>query len=209
MKAYLSNNLNYFNFPVFLYIIIGLAFPLFFEKGFEITLLIEHYDALLNTFFSIMTKFAEWQGILVFAVIVLYFNRSKSFPFALAILLSFALVTFLKRIAFPSSPRPRLWAAEQNIQVPEIASTLMHYSFPSGHSALAVCMFFCLSVLFNNRVLSFLFACIAMLVVFSRVYIMAHFLIDTAIGALVGLFLGILGNYVFDIYRLKNERPTQ
>jgi hypothetical protein len=55
MKAYLSNNLNYFNFPVFLYIVIGLAFPLFFEKGFEISLLVEHYNAQLNAIFSIMT----------------------------------------------------------------------------------------------------------------------------------------------------------
>jgi membrane-associated phospholipid phosphatase len=209
MKAYFNNNLNYFNYPIFVYIVIGLALPLYFPKGFEVEYLSNDYNPQLNAFFDMVTKIAEWQGILAFAIIVLYFNRKKSFPFSLAILLSFALITFLKRIVFADVPRPRLWATQQNIQVPEIASTLMHYSFPSGHSAMAVCMFFCLAVLFNNRSLSLVFSFIAILVVFSRVYIMAHFVVDTAIGAMVGLFLGILGNYIFDLYQLKNERHPE
>lgn len=204
MKAYLIKPLNLYNYTIFLYVVIALALPIVLPQGFEVLYLSSNYSNAVNLFFTYITKFAEWPGILFFAVVVLYFNRSKSFPFAIACLLTFAAISFLKQIAFPSSPRPRLWASLHQIQIPETASSLMQHSFPSGHTAFAVCMFFCLSVLFQKKNFSLIFAVLAILVALSRVYLMAHFVIDTAIGAMLGLFFGIFGNYLFDLYRVKH-----
>ena len=204
MKEYFESPLRNFLYVVALYILFALAVPLIAGKGFEVVLLSKYYNNYLHVFFEVLTSLAELPGIMAFGVIVLYFNKKKSFPFAFASLLTFVVVHFLKRIVFPDSLRPKIWASAQQIQLPGAASDLIHYSFPSGHSAFAVCMFFCLAVLFRNKTYSLVFGILAVLVSFSRVYLFAHFLIDTGIGAFVGLILGILGNYLFDLYEKRN-----
>src|SRR5581483_4310845 len=60
-------------------------------------------------------------------------------------------------------------------------------SFPSGHSAIAFCMFSALTLFVEKPVLKFLFFTIAFLVAYSRMYLSEHFLVDVYVGSFVGV----------------------
>ncbi|WP_404818046.1 phosphatase PAP2 family protein [Reichenbachiella ulvae] len=59
-------------------------------------------------------------------------------------------------------------------------------SFPSGHTTTAFVIAFCLSLLFQKRLLTYAFLFVALLVAYSRMYLLQHFYIDILFGALVG-----------------------
>lgn len=180
------------------YILCIIFFHLFFEKGDEIRFLSIYYSTSLLLLFNTITLLADWQGITLFAVTSLLKNKSKAFPFAIGCMLTAFVIQFLKRIVFAGTPRPRLWAESINLTLPEGTSTLSSLSLPSGHTAIAVAMGFCLCLLVDKKEWAILFGCLAILVGISRVYIMAHFAIDTAIGACIGLTATWFGLWMFE-----------
>jgi membrane-associated phospholipid phosphatase len=172
---------------------------LFVTKETQIQWLSNHFNPIVFTISSYASMLAELPGIVLFGIIVLYKNRSTAFSFALGCTLTGIVVNMLKQLVFSSSVRPRLFAQSNHLDLPAMASPLMHYSFPSGHTAIAVCMGFCLCFLFPQKKTVFIITLLTIGVAFSRIFLFAHFAIDTAIGAMIGLTLAWMGLYLWPI----------
>lgn len=75
------------------------------------------------------------------------------------------------------------------------------YSFPSGHT---MCAFAVASVLFHaNKKAGICATMLAILIGFSRLYLYVHYPSDVLSGAAIGIFLGLLSIYLYNIYENK------
>jgi membrane-associated phospholipid phosphatase len=189
-----------------LYACICITFASLNSRGTEVEYITSHYSSSLLQFFSYITQIAELPGIVFFILIVLLKEKKQLLHFSLIAIATFATISFLKHIVFDTTDRPRSWALAQHIQLPDNTSNLLHFSFPSGHTAFAFCLMYCLTILFNETKWTFLFLMIGILVGASRVYLLAHFVIDTGIGALIGTTIGIAGNRLYE--NIVNTKRT-
>ncbi len=200
---HLSKSTWLFIVIILTYSLAMVTLQLLVSKGGQLQWLSAHFNPTIITVSSYVSMLAELPGIVLFGIIVLYKNRSTAFSFALGCALTGVAINMLKQLVFSSSVRPRLFAQTNHLELPAMASTLMHYSFPSGHTAIAVCMGFCLCVLFPQKKAIFIITLLTLAVAFSRIFLFAHFAIDTAIGAIIGLALAWCGLYLWPIRNTK------
>lgn len=190
MRRNLTKEEQNFGLGTILYALICLGFAITFAKGMEVSYVTQHYSEILHSFFSYVTQVAELPGIILFIILVVLKDRKQLLHYTIIALLTALTITIFKHLIFSSSDRPRAWAIQQHIVLPADASNLLHFSFPSGHTAFAFCLMYCLVILYNEKKWTFFFLSIGILVGLSRIYLLAHFVIDTGIGALIGLSIG-------------------
>ncbi len=196
---HLPQNTKLYVAVIIVYSLVMISLQLLASKSAQLVWLSDHFNPIIITVFSYVSMLAELPGIVLFGIVVLYKNRSTAFSFALGCTLTGIVINMLKQLVFSSSVRPRLFAQTNHLELPAMASSLMHYSFPSGHTAIAVCMGFCLSILFPQKKAIFFIILLTLGVALSRIFLFAHFAIDTAIGALIGLILAWCGLYLLPI----------
>jgi membrane-associated phospholipid phosphatase len=190
-----------------LYLISGL-FLLFFEKG-EIELFVNrHHNIYYDVFFSFVTRLGDG-GVLLLIILAMSFRKIYyGILGLLTFLASTIIVQSLKRIIFYEYPRPSKFF-EKYLDLHYVEGIELHsfFSFPSGHSSGAFSVFILLALISKNSLSAILFFLIALLVSFSRIYLMQHFFIDTYVGAFIGILTTAL-IYYFVGYRTNwNERP--
>lgn len=76
------------------------------------------------------------------------------------------------------------------------------HSFPSGHTATMFCFAVLLSLLLRKRWISIVLLVLAVLVGYSRIYLLQHFLMDVAVGAAVGVIVTWAVWWFFESARL-------
>lgn len=203
MRRNLTKEEINFGLGTILYASICLGFAITFAKGMEVSYVTQHYSEILHSFFTYVTQVAELPGIILFILLVVLKDRKQLLHYTIIALLTALTITIFKHLIFSSSDRPRAWAIQQHIVLPADASNLLHFSFPSGHTAFAFCLMYCLVILYNEKKWTFFFLSIGILVGLSRIYLLAHFVIDTGIGALIGLSMGMIGNRLYNRYLSK------
>ncbi|MFN8314990.1 MAG: phosphatase PAP2 family protein [Chitinophagales bacterium] len=203
MRRNLTKEEINFGLGTILYALICLGFAITFAKGMEVSYVTQHYSEILHSFFTYVTQVAELPGIILFILLVVLKDRKQLLHYTIIALLTALTITIFKHLIFSSSDRPRAWAIQQHIVLPADASNLLHFSFPSGHTAFAFCLMYCLVILYNEKKWTFFFLSIGILVGLSRIYLLAHFVIDTGIGALIGLSMGMIGNRLYNRYLSK------
>lgn len=170
---------------IILYLIffISIGFILIIYSKKDIHLAINHYHCIFfDKFFIFVTFLGSGVTAIVLSLIMLFIR----YRFAIFIFLSYAIsgivVQLIKNFLFPHVPRPYEFFVNGNglYLIPGISmNTFM--SFPSGHSATAFAVFYCLSVIYNlknKNLMNLIFFISALLISFSRVYLSQHFLID-------------------------------
>lgn len=174
----------YYFFIVFLIGAIFLNRP----KG-EFELLINQSHFLwADLFFSTITHLGDGLVFLaVFPVLLMY-------RYGLALLCVFnaafhmAIAVLMKKLIFPHAPRPLEYF--KDIDLVQVAGVTMHHwhSFPSGHTATVFALTSMLSMVFPKRhFFQFFMLLLAVLVGFSRVYLMQHFMGDVLVGSFLGI----------------------
>jgi membrane-associated phospholipid phosphatase len=76
------------------------------------------------------------------------------------------------------------------------------FSFPSGHTTTAFCIFFGLALLIPNKKIGTTLIILASLIGFSRTYLSYHFLMDLVAGSFLGVTIA-LGMYLLLKKKLK------
>lgn len=170
-------------------------FQLFFQNNLDTRLVdffIYHRSVLGIKIFEIITIFGNWQFILpVFLVILitLFVKKQKRFiiPFLVTVI-GAEILTYLSKIFF-HRPRP-LFAIIQETD----------YSFPSGHSVIAITFYGFLAYVLIKLLPSkykwliiFVTAIIIILIDFSRVYLGVHYASDVLAGYFIGSIFLIFG----------------
>ena len=148
----------------------------------------------------------------VFAIcVVLLFAVYLSYRYAIILLSSYIsgslLVQLTKQILIPHNPRPVKWFEinQINLQLPADLSPYLWYSFPSGHSASAASLAFCLVLIFHKKWQQVLIALILICVGYSRIYRYMHFPEDVLAGFSFGFAAAIASFYFFtQLFASKN-----
>jgi membrane-associated phospholipid phosphatase len=147
-------------------------------------------------FFTFWTNLGDGVIWVIVAGLILKYRRNQ-LPLLIASIVISTLITQLTKIyVIPAEPRPTVAITDINLihTVPGV-ELLTAYSFPSGHTAAAFCIFLLGSWLINKRWVVAVGFVYALLVGYSRVYLAQHFPLDVGVGmfvAIVTILLSIL-----------------
>ena len=143
-----------------------------------------------NPFFDFIFKFVTHLGEGWFAVpacLFLLYKKKKWGIAAIVISISSSLITqFNKHYVFENAYRPALVLKEYKLNFVDGVEVLNFNSFPSGHTTFAFAIFTCLAFIYHKPFYQLFFLFCALLVAFSRIYLLQHFLRDTIVGSLIG-----------------------
>ena len=160
----------------------------------------KYHTTTQDFFFKYFTLLAEGLPYVLFLALLFYQLGSACFLLSAEVLTGIV-VQIIKNAV--QAPRPSTVLDLLNndiVPLVEGVSLNSSYSFPSGHSATFVSMFFCLSLIIASQQLSTLtrhltqafLATLALLGCFSRIYLSQHFAKDVLVGALIGLIVPML-----------------
>lgn len=142
-----------------------------------------------EVFFEIVTRLGESQWYLVStAVIFIYCRRKyemiafKSLYIFSSIAASGIIVTILKTVL--GRFRPSMLFKQELYGFDFFQTGYNYLSFPSGHSATALSLMVALAILLPK--LRYLLLFLGLLIAFSRVAIVSHYLSDVCMGAYIG-----------------------
>lgn len=89
----------------------------------------------------------------------------------------------------PLASRPRPFV-QMNVEAPVCPRD---YSFPSGHAALAFAGMYILSRFDHDRRRRYVYLLLAMVISYSRIYLLCHYLADVVAGGVYGVIVASLG----------------
>ena len=174
---------------------------LFLFTGFFLILMTEknalHFainqmvDENWNHFFRVITHLGDGITAIILIVITAFFTKQKlaNLSFGVLVFATSGLLTqFLKRFFFSDIKRPL--GVFQNHELNWVPNIDLHtsFSFPSGHSTTAFATFIVLAFYFRKQSkLQILFAFLAIITAFSRVYLSQHFTEDIVTGGFIGI----------------------
>ena len=157
-----------------------------------------------NSFYNLLFHAFTFIGDGVFTIcIVLLLAIYLSFRYAIILLSSYIsgslFVQLIKQIIIPHNPRPVKWFEINQIHLPlpMDLSPYLWYSFPSGHSASAASLAFCMVLIFHKKWQQVLIATVLICVGYSRIYRYMHFPEDVLAGFTIGFIAAIASFYFF------------
>lgn len=149
-------------------------------------------SSLWDLIWAILTQFGD--GFFVSLVVVLLVRKYPNFTANAFIALLLSLIFSQGGKEIFGGPRPVSYFGEQMVNV--IGPRLGHRSFPSGHSAT---IFLLCWLLWKNKVLPLIgvgWMFLGVVIAVSRVAVGAHFPVDIAGGAWLGVLAGWLGKKI-------------
>ena len=144
------------------------------------------HNPFFDVFFKYITHFGEGWFAVPACLFLLYKNKKLGIA-ATIISISSALITqFNKHFVFENAYRPALVLKDFKLNFVDGVDVLNFYSFPSGHTTFAFAIFTCFAFIYHKPLQQIFFLFFALLVAFSRIYLLQHFLRDTIVGSIIG-----------------------
>lgn len=193
MLKILYNNRT-FSIIYLLFLIVSIVILFKYNKQ-EIHLFLNSYH---NSFFDVFFKYITHLGDGLFAILIvilfLFFSFKKAFITALSTSISGLITQLLKTYVFLGYERPAKVFQNLNIELHFVSGVDLNHikSFPSGHTTSAFALFVCFTLFTKNKYLKALFAILAIIIGYSRVYLSQHFLIDIVVGSLIGILTALI-----------------
>lgn len=152
------------------------------------------YSPFFDSFFKVVTFMGDGLFALYVVVFLLFINYRKAFTLLITGAIALTSVMVLKKLVFPDEYRPKRYFQdlEDTLRLVPDLDVHSHFSFPSGHTMAAFCLYFLLAFFVKNNVLKVFFLLLAILVGYSRMYLSQHFLVDVVVGSLLGLGITLL-----------------
>jgi len=192
MRQILKDNLPFLILYI-IFLVPSVLLLIIFSKE-QIHLAINSFHTDLFDFFFLYITFLGSGVFAIIVALILLFIKFRYFLIAILSFISSAFVAqFLKRVVFYDVDRPaEFFKNIVDLHIVKGQKILYHFSFPSGHSVTIFALCFALSYFVKNSLLKLLFALIAIIVAFSRVYLSQHFLIDIVVGSLIGIIFSMI-----------------
>ncbi|MCS6824299.1 MAG: phosphatase PAP2 family protein [Cytophagaceae bacterium] len=169
----------------------------------------QNHNLFFDYFFYYITALGNGMAALAYITILLLFVSTYSaIHNTVSILVTTVFIQTFKLWLFSHMVRPASFFAQQNYSIYIVEGVELHsnYSFPSGHTAQAACLTLCTALCMRNKKIGAVLFLIALMVSFSRVYLMQHFLIDTYAGMWLGTIVAIASYNITEKYfGLKNN----
>ncbi|MFN8437150.1 MAG: phosphatase PAP2 family protein [Cytophagales bacterium] len=185
---------NIFFWGSILYFILASLFAYYLGKEESFLIFNKHYIPELGQFYKYFTHIGDGFFIVGLALLLLFVKYYYSLVVFTTYAIPSLVVQFLKRIVFPDASRPAkyfFWDKPYKLTFTDGVDVAINNSFPSGHTASAFALFFCLSVLVKHTLFRFLFLVMAINLAISRVYLCEHFFTDTLAGAVISFVICI------------------
>jgi len=179
--------------------ILGLfLFALVVGRGPDVVLINGLHNPVLDSVFSSVTRLGE--GWIFIPILVLSLFRRFAYSIGcLAVAAGHGILSsIIKRLIFPNTMRPVGVVDNELLYFVPGVEVHTHFSFPSGHTATIFCAAVFASLLFRSRPVAIVLMFVAMLVGLSRVYLLQHFMLDVAGGALVGSTVSLAAWYFIE-----------
>ena len=169
-------------------------------KGNDVLWINGNHNEFSDRFFTFVTYGGDGK-IFVPLILILLFVR---FSYTLVAVSAWAghglLCSLLKRLVFPGMLRPTGVIDNDLLHFVPGVDVHLNYSFPSGHTATAFCFAILLALLLRRRSVFFIVVVFALIVAYSRVYLLQHFLVDVFGGAFIGCGVALITWYLFTSY---------
>lgn len=197
MVALLRQNRFYYAL-VLVFLIVLTSVRIYIGKETTLYFVADYRYYWLDRSFFLITYLGEAISFFLAFIILLFFRYRYAFMIPVIGFISLGLAMLLKQVF--ALPRPMRYLKEHDLVehftfISELNISDNFMSFPSGHTAAAFTLFTFLALVFHRHkwlvTLSFL---LAVLVGFSRVYFLHHFLEDIIFGSLIGT---IISTFIF------------
>ncbi len=190
----------------------------FFQFDRQVFVAMNRLDKVAGGFLTPFLKFVSFFGeggicLIVLAIILMLFKGSRKAGVSMLLAIGVgALFTnvIIKNVV--ARPRPfyadglylEFWKDAGQTQVSE-------YSFPSGHTTVAMTSMTALFLSFNKK-MSWTAYIFVLLTGFSRVYLIVHYLTDVIGGLIVGGVSGVIGYYlaklIFNAFEKNRDKKA-
>lgn len=179
-----------------------------FFNSFEVGLLHSLHDFLecgfLDGVFSTVTHLADG-GIfwIILAIVLLFFKKTRRAGVTMAFALILGLI-FGNIIIKPLTARVRPYDFDTSIVL--LIPPESEFSFPSGHTLASVEG--AVSLWLYHKKAGVAAAVLALLIAFSRLYLMVHYPLDVIAGAILGVIFALAASKLADLLIKKAKIPA-
>ncbi len=203
-----NQGLRWFMAAFSVFLGIGLLFLIFVPYG-DLVLFINQYSRME---WDLSVDWITRLGLGSTAVIVALGFAIYRLRYALMILFDLALVGIVtglfKNVLFPHIVRPlKYFEPEAYFRMVKLFDYNLLHSFPSGHSMTIFALTSLLAYFANKSTTSVILVFSALLVAFTRLYLLQHFFVDIYVGAILGLICTFttiwMGDYVVKLQARK------
>ena len=165
-------------------------------------------SAHLDNIMKLYTNFAlGWFFVVVAVVLLLFVSLRYSAMLCACGIVGGIIITVLKRYVFFNEMRPTVeFGLQQFSHVMADYSYLEKYSFPSGHTMAAFLIAALLSSFVKNKYAHIGFFAYAILIAFSRIYLLEHFYRDVFWGAIIAYCVVAL---ILSAYSIFEKIPNR
>lgn len=188
----------WFVVPVLVFFLTAIVLAVITPYGEEILYLNPWREGWLNPFFRRVTHLGEAPAFVLAGVAAMFWRYRFTLVIALVGLLTSPLVYTLKdQIAMdrPKTYFEKSGKIDSLVVVPDEQLNIGRTSFPSGHTTAAFALYGVIALMLDPRARRWglPLALLAVMVGFSRIFLVQHFLRDVLGGAVLGLMLAWLG----------------
>ena len=199
LKSLVKDN-NYFLLPCVVLWIVGMVFLALYDK-ISIQLWFNEFYADWQNYPWLFVTFMGDTTFFIICVIFSFFFSRRCALYLVVMGLSIMIVSYVLKQIF-DEPRPLTVFTELGIF--DMVKTVPGYelrswnSFPSGHTISAFGLFCMMAFFLKKHYLKLLVMVVAVLVAYSRVYLMQHFYVDVYVGSMIGVAMAIVTYCILD-----------
>lgn len=175
------------------FLLVGMAAMATIQKG-DFELLVNRSNTpALDHFFKHVTYLGDGMILAVVGIALLFIRYYYTVILLLISSLHGLFIFIIKTYFFHGVPRPKVFLqGVTDLHFVEGVTVHTMNSFPSGHTATIFSLTLFLALIINRRSWSFILLMLALIVGFSRIYLMQHFFIDVYYGSIVGIISTLL-----------------
>jgi len=171
-----------------------------------------HFHSIINKynspfqdiFFKYFTNVGDGLFAVIILLIILFIVNIRTFFIGLSTFLISGIISqIMKKMIFADELRPSMYFRTEQLHYVKGVVLHSNNSFPSGHATTAFAIFLFLSYIYKNKYYQIIFAIIACLTAYSRVYLSQHFFCDIAAGGIVGLLSFFIAYLIFNTIKIN------
>lgn len=176
-------------YRIYIAVLVGLFIgSLIIRKGQDVLFVNGLHTPLLDDLFRTITNLGDGIIFVPIIIVTLFIQFRYTVIAIVACIVNGLISSIFKRVVFPHLERPKMLLEVNDLYfVPGVEVHETH-SFPSGHTITAFCAAVFLTLLVRNQIIGIVLLIIALLVACSRIYLLQHFMMDVAAGAIIGSF---------------------
>ena len=173
------------------------------HKGTDVLYINGAHTPWMDQLFKNITNLGEGHVFIPIFIATLFIRFQYSLACVLTLVSHALISTLCKQVIFPDMLRPKGVLSHDLLHFIPGVEVYSTHSFPSGHTMTAFGAAIFLALLSRNALIGFATLFLALLVGCSRIYLLQHFLMDVAAGALIGAFT----TYV--VWQLLDSAPKR